>query len=94
MIIKSFFCFKDIKTKLIDLCNKVINEDICIDRILGRLYILEKIYSLIEKEKYGKCKFNKKEEFKKIKNYLYQINHGIKINNKSERSKKENIKIK
>jgi len=93
-IIKSFFCFKDIKTKLIDLCNKVINEDICIDRILGRLYILEKIYSLIEKEKYGKCKFNKKEEFKKIKNYLYQINHGIKINNKSEKSKKENIKIK
>jgi len=47
-IIKSFFCYKDVKTKLIDLCNRIINEDICIDRILNRLYNLEKIYYLIE----------------------------------------------
>ena len=92
-IIKSFFCFKDIKTKLIDLCNKIINEDICIDRILSRLYNLEKIYSLIGNEKYT---LNRKEEFRKINNYLFQINYEIKrnINNKSEKNKKENTQIK
>ena len=43
-IIKSFFCFKDVRTKIIDLCNRIIKEDICIDRILSRLYNLEKVY--------------------------------------------------
>ena len=47
-IIKSFFCFKDVKTKLINFCNRIIKEDICIDRILSRLYNLEKIYYLME----------------------------------------------
>ena len=95
-IIKSFFCFKDIKTNLIDLCNKIINEDICIDRILNRLYYLEKIYSFIENEKFIKYSLNRKEEFKKINNYLFQINHEIKtnLNNKSEKNKKENTQIK
>ena len=95
-IIKSFFCFKDINSKLIDLCNKIINEDVCIDRILSRLYNLEKIYSLLKKEELNKSKFNRKEEFKKIKYYLFQINHEIKrnINNKSEKNKKENTQIK
>ena len=91
-IIKSFFCFKDIKTNLIDLCNKIINEDICLDRILSRLYNLEKIYSLIGKGEYKKYKFYRNEEFKKIKYYLLQINHEKKLNidNKNENDKKEN----
>jgi hypothetical protein len=95
-IIKSFFCFKDINSKLIDLCNKIINEDVCIDRILSRLYNLEKIYSLIKKEKYNKCKLNRKEEFKKIEDYLFRISPGIKknINNNNEKNKKENTQIK
>ena len=95
-IIKSFFCFKDAKSKLIDLCNKIINEDICIDRILSRLYNLEKVYSLIENEEYNKCSLYRKEEFQKINNYLFQINYEIEgnINNKSEKNKKENIQIK
>ena len=94
-IIKSFFCFKDAKTKIIDLCNKIINEDICIDRILSRLYNLEKVYSLIENKENNKCKLNRYEEFKKINQYLFQINHEIKtnINRKSEKNKKENKQI-
>ena len=84
-IIKSFFCFKDLKSKLIDLCNKIINEDICIDRILSRLYNLEKVYSLIENEEFLKCALNRNEEFQKINNYLFQISYGIEgnINNKT-----------
>ena len=95
-IIKSFFCFKDVKSKLIDLCNKIINEDICIDRILSRLYNLEKVYSLIENEEFHKCALNRNEEFQKINNYLFQISYEIEgnINNKSEKNKKENIQIK
>ena len=95
-IIKSFFCFKDLKSKLIDLCNKIINEDICIDRILSRLYNLEKVYSLIENEEFLKCALNRNEEFQKINNYLFQISYGIEgnINNKSDKTKKENIQIK
>ena len=85
-IIKSFFCFKDTKTKLIDLCNRIINEDICIDRILGRLYNLEKIYSLIERQKYSNHKLNRKKEIQKVNDYIFQINYEAnrKINNKRE----------
>ena len=91
-IIKSFFCFKDVRTKLIDLCNRIIKEDICIDRILSRLYNLEKIYYLVENEEYGKCKLNRKEEFKKINDYLIKIHYEIKKRNNSKRenSQKEN----
>ena len=74
-IIKSFFCFKDVKTKLINFCNRIIKEDIYIDRILSRLYNLEKIYYLMENKGYYKCKLNRKEEFKKINDYLFQINY-------------------
>ena len=50
-IIKSFFCCKDKKLKLINKCNDIVNKDICIERILKRLYILENEYnSLIEKD--------------------------------------------
>ena len=95
-IIKSFFCFKDARTKLIDLCDKIIKEDICIDRVLSRLYNLEKFYCLIETEEFNKCKLNRKEEFKKINYYLSQINDEMKKNNnnKIEKNQKNNTQIK
>ena len=40
--IKSLFCYKDIKSKLINICFKLINDQICIDNILKRIFILEK----------------------------------------------------
>ena len=33
-ILKSYFCFKDKKTEMINLCNDIITEDMCIERIL------------------------------------------------------------
>jgi len=94
-IIKSLFCFKDAKTKLIDLCNKIINEDICIDRILSRLYNLEKIYSLIKYKEYDKCKLNRKEDIKKANDYIFQIYFEAErnINYKKEKYSKENYQI-
>jgi len=93
---KSFFCFKDVRTKLIDLCDRIIKEDFCIDRILSRLYNLEKIYCLMENKGYDKCKLNRKEEFKKINKYLFQINYEVKKSYSSKREKKkiENTQIK
>ena len=40
-IIKSYFCFNDKKTKMINLCHNIISKDICIERILERFYNLE-----------------------------------------------------
>ena len=40
--IKSLFCYKDIKSKLINICFKLINEQMCIDNILKRIFRLEK----------------------------------------------------
>ena len=40
-ILKSYFCFKDKKTEIINLCNNIIREDLCIERILERFYNLE-----------------------------------------------------
>ena len=35
--LKSFFCFKDRKTKFINLCHEAITNEICIERILKKL---------------------------------------------------------
>ena len=85
-IIKSFFCFKDKKTKLIDLCHNIIIKDFCIDRILKRLYNLEKLYYLLSEEELYKIKLFKNKEFEIINKYLFQINNKIK--KKNEQNKK------
>ena len=49
-IMRSFCCIKGKKLQIINLCNNIVNEDICIERILKRFYTLENNYnSLIEK---------------------------------------------
>ena len=72
-IIKSYFCCKDKKLKLINLCNDIVNKDICIERILKRLYILENEYnSLIEGDKSRSIIDN---DISKIKNIIKKINN-------------------
>jgi len=71
-ILKSYFCFKDNKTEMINLCNDIIREDMCIERILERFYNLEKLshhYLDIKKEKQ---KINKNKEI--IKKDIDNIN--------------------
>ena len=71
--IKSFFCFRDKKLKLINLCNDIVNKDICIERILKRLYILENEYnSLIEG---NKSRSFIHDDISKIKNIIKTINN-------------------
>ena len=46
-VIKSFLCFKGKKMKLINLCNDIVQKDICIEKILKRLYSLENNFNLL-----------------------------------------------
>ena len=43
-ILISYLCFKTKKTEIINLCDDIITEDLCIERILKRLYNLERLY--------------------------------------------------
>ena len=72
-IIKSFFCVKDRKLKLINLCNDIVNKDICIERILKRLYTLENQYNSLIEEDSNKSFINS--DISKIKNIIKRINN-------------------
>ena len=72
-IIKSFFCFKDRKLKLINLCNDIVNKDICVERILKRLYTLENQYNSLIKEDASTSFINN--DISKIKNIIKRINN-------------------
>ena len=83
-IFKSYFCFKDKKTEMINLCNDIITEDMCIERILERFYNLEKLnhhYSDIKKEK---LKINKNKGFKGEKKLIKDIDNINKKDLKNE----------
>ena len=70
-ILRSYFCcFKDKKTKLINLCHSIILNELCIDRILIRLFKLEKIYDLLSDEDKAKIHFMQIRELEEINSYL------------------------
>ena len=98
-IIKSFLCFEDNKTKLINLCHNIISEDISIERILERFYNLENIHQIISKEEKEKLKNYKNKRFKEIYININKIEKEFEkdksIKNESvEKTKKENNTIK
>ena len=79
-ILKSYFCFKDKKIKLTNICHNIISEDICIERILKRLYDIDKIdYCLTNKHK---------EKINSFKNKRFE--EIIKCIEKIDKEKKEN----
>ena len=75
-ILKSYFCFKDKKTEMINLCNEIINEDMCIERILERFYNLEKLnlHSDFKEEKL-KINKNKSKGIKGPKKFIKDIDN-------------------
>ena len=78
-IIKSYLCFKDKKTELVNLCHDIIIEDMSIESILKRIYDLEQLYNLFSKEEIEKLMLNKNENFKEINNNMNKIKKGNKI---------------
>ena len=51
-IIKSFFCCEDKKTKIINLCEDIVEKDICIERILKRLYLIENEFDILKNKNF------------------------------------------
>ena len=75
-ILKSYFCFKDKKTEMINLYNNIITEDMSVERILERFYNLEKLshhYSEIKKDKLKKYKNS---GFKGPKKFIKDIDNS------------------
>ena len=70
---------------MINFCNDIIREDICIERILERFYNLEKFthhYSNIKKEK---LKINKNKGIKGSKKPIKEFNNTNMIDLKNEK---------
>ena len=65
-IIKSYFYCKGKIIKLIDLCNKFVDKELCIERILGCLYELEKIFSLLSKKKISNLNLHLNKELEQV----------------------------
>ena len=84
-IIKSFFCCKDKKTKIINLCDKIVEKDICVERILKRIYLIENEFDIF-----------KNEYFSEIKNNIDDINNelNMKMNNNTQKTLNQNNKVK
>jgi len=79
-ILKSYFCFKDKKSKLVNQCHNIIKEDICLEKIIKRIYNLENISYYYSKE----IK-NKRFKMKKSKHILHK-----KTQDKNEKGKEKN----
>ena len=97
-ILKSNLCCNDSKTKLINFCHNIIIEDMSIEKILERFYIIENLYYFLSSEERHKLMPIKNKRFKEIYKYIHEINNEIKkdiINyQKIEKNKKEETIIK
>ena len=70
-IIISYFCCKNRKAKLINLCQDLIEEDLCIENIFSRLYELERKVNLLSNKK------NQNNKLDEINNCIYEIENNI-----------------
>ena len=85
-ILKSFLCFKDQRTKLIDLSHNIIIQDLSVERILKRFYDLEKLNQ--SEGNVGINVINVK-RFKEIDQYIDNIIKDLKKENNSNNEKTE-----
>ena len=95
-IIKSYFYHKSKKLELINYCDNFVMEDLCVERILGRLYELEKIFNLLSTKKLSKLNSHLNEKLGKIYNSINEIYREERkkfIKNKEIKDKNKNIII-
>ena len=83
-IIKSFFCCEDKKTKIINLCEDIVKKDICVERILKRLYLIENEFDIL-----------KSKNFVEIENIIDNINNesNEKLDDKIQKISNQNNEI-
>ena len=87
-IIKSFFCFKNKKTILINKCCDIINKDICLENILKKIYELENIYYLLSKKEDSNLNINQyvSKRFQEVNNLINQIDFREEIKDNKSRN--------
>ena len=77
---------------MINLCHNIIVEDICVERLLRRLYDIERIYDfIISEDKNFNFNYYNNNRFDEIYKLLYNINNEIKTLNFSIRKKKNSV---
>ena len=86
-IIKSFLCFKDERTKLINDCSRIINEDLCVGKILYRFYNLENICNYFSSKEVIEINIAKDKRFYEINQHIININNEIKREDSSKEAK-------
>ena len=80
-ILKSYFCFKDKRAKLINLCHNIISEDMSIEHLLKKLNQFENIYNYYYKKEKENFEHIKNKRFKEINKYIDKINNEIESKN-------------
>ena len=77
-ILKSFLCFKDKRTILINLCHNAILEDMSIEKILERFFNLEKIHHFYSSEDKKIINISNNNRFKEINKYIFELDNELK----------------
>ena len=72
-VLESYLCCKNNNSKLINLCDKLIDEDICLENILSRIYELENMTNILLKIEQVNYSANAHEKFKEIIKCIYEI---------------------
>ena len=88
-ILKSYFCVNDNNTKLIELYHNIVLEDLCIEKILKRLYNLENLYHLLSKREKEKLELFKNKRIKEIMKNIDIINDEKKIKDSFKKKNKK-----
>ena len=68
-------------------------KDLCVERILGRLYELEKIFNLLSKEELSKLNLYTDKKYSKVSKIINEIYIEIMKNNNNKNSNKANIEM-
>ena len=89
-ILKSFFCFKDKRSELINYYHNIISNNMSVEKMLERFYILDNINNNLTHEKKEKKLIKKIKSFKEKDKNGYIISKEIKKENNLYDNKNDN----
>lgn len=72
-ILLSYLCCETDNSKLIKLCDDLVDEDLCLENILSRIYELENVINILLKIEQINYNVNDHEKFKEISKCIYEI---------------------
>ena len=72
-VLMSYLCCKKNNSKLINLCDELIDEDLCLENILSRIYELENVINMLLKKEQINYNVNEHVKFKEISKCVFEI---------------------